>query len=347
MFTIQYEVAEIFVITEFVLVALIMLVTCIMRVYLNYRDRRNAELRKSIEESLLNLLVTKQPLKVSEYKRKWRKISLLMPILFKFDKEHASVDWELMRTELLDKIILPLARRASRRHLWSLRYFAAEAFSQRFEKSDEKTIIRLVKDRVPLVSMHAVPAALAIGSEAAVNAIITLMSKQSLPTQKTYLRSFSHSPANTHTIVERRLLSTSEPSIRAVCYNILAKFPAGNQNLDVSQDLKSDNLNLRISALNYAAYTRSGDTVAILLSALKDPSWQVRLIALHYLKAFHPSEALHAVADLLHDSEWWVKMGAASALKAFGDKGKQLVHARTPELVDAPTEAINVSNIWW
>src|SRR5579862_1026935 len=232
------ELIETVVIVEFFLI-IAMIVSTYLFKYVGYvREKRKQKLIGIIENHLTSLISSNQPLNVKKFRRRWKKIQILYPMLVKFDKTYSNTPaWQKLRQDFLQLILLPLARRRAYSRRWAIRFFSCETLGIASEAQDEKIILKLLKDRIPLVYLHAISTAIKAKSEAAINAIIARTAKMSWLTQAMYLEPFEHAPIEIRAFVERRLISASEPIIRAECYKILRKFPPVEISWDINKDL--------------------------------------------------------------------------------------------------------------
>jgi len=343
------EIIETTIIIEILLILLIILFTYFAKLAIYWREKRKQKLTAEIENHFQQLLNSKQPLSSKKFPRRWKKIQILFPTFVKFDQANKNNPaWDNLRKEILQTILLPLARKRAYSRRWIIRFFACETLGMAAEKSDEKIITRLVKDRIPLIYMHAITAAVKSGSETAIATVTARMSKMSWLTQSMYLEPFKQASGDVRQIVEKQLTSSTDPNIRAQCYKILKNFPPVKPTWDINKDLQAKEFELRLSALKYLAHVDSEAAIPILQQKLKDEHWEVRLVAVHRLGRMKVQNAMTQLADCLNDPEWWVKISAAQALKGMGAEGEKLLKERAPELESIPFDATNhVSNSLW
>jgi len=329
------DVIEMTVMVEFALIIFMILSTYFAKLSVMIVRKRREKLIATIEKHLTELINSRSSLDLKTFKRRWKKIQFLFPILLKFDKQYGTnAAWLNIRNDFLHGLLVPLARRRARSRRWLLRFYASETFALVYDKQDEPFLLRLLKDRIPLVYLHTIKTAIKSNSEAAINAVITRMSKMSWITQTMYLKPFEEASPQVRSYIETRLKSAKESAIRAECYKILRKFSPGAVSWDVSADLDAADFELRIAALKFMLHTDEKASLPILVNKLKDNRWEIRLVAIHRLSMLKAESALADIANCLNDADWRVKMGAAEALKSFGDKGSALLKERAPDLAN-------------
>lgn len=327
-----YRFAEIVIVVEFSLVAIIILATYLLKFFYSLRARRRAKITADVDHFLTEKISKKRAFKSKDFLNKWKKIDILIPVINKFDKNVNSAAWHDLRLTLVHSVILPLARKAAMKKNWVMRFFAAEAFRLANEIDDEKYIVKLSKDSIPLVYLNALSAALKSKSKSALDVIITRMSDERGLTQSTYLQAFDNASATTRSMIEQHLQSTNEPYTRATCYKILLKYSAEKINWNIKSDIESSNLELRLAALRFLAHNEGKSSIPTLRHHLKDQQWEVRIAAIHCLGDLHAIEAISEIALCLRDPEWWVRINAGQALKNLGKEGIEVLKAQDPNV---------------
>lgn len=329
------ELIELIIIIEFSLIILMIFVTYFAKFSSWLLNRRREKLKLQIEAFLLRSM-NERKFNLKQVKRRYKKIQFLFPIFCKLDEEHRNnPNWLSLRGELINQLLLPLARKRARSRRWLLRLYAADIFKIVYELKDEPLLLRLLRDRIPLVYLHSIETAVKNESEAGINAIITRMAKMSWITQTMYLAPFEKATPIIREYVIKRLNVANEESVRAECYKILMKFNKQQPiNWDIQADLKSTNYELRLSALKFYIYVEGDKAVPIMITMLKDPHYEIKIVALQGLVKFKVKEALGPISLCLSDLDWRVKMNAAHALKSFGSEGNNLLKNKSPELAN-------------
>lgn len=329
------SIIEMIVLIELALIILMVFSTYLAKLSVMIVARRRQKLIATIEQYFTQLIKSRAPLNLQQFKNRWKKIQFLFPIFMKFDKEYSKdAAWTTIRSDFLNGILVPLARKRARARRWILRFYSSETFALAYAPQDEFLLLRLLKDRIPLVYLHAIKTAVKSNSEAAINAVITRMAKMSWLTQTMYLKPFEEASPHIVTYIEKRLLSAKESEIRAECYKLLRKFKIDKITWDMKDDLNSSNFELRLSAVKFLIHVDETAAIPVLLNKLKDEHWEMRVVAIHRLTKLKTESALLAIADCLADTDWRVKMSAAESLKSFGSKGDAILREREPMLAN-------------
>jgi hypothetical protein len=325
-----YELAKGIIIFEFAMVAIFIVLTFILKFFYDWRARRiQAQINQM--ESYLETATPQQKL---VFPRKWQKLEYIVPIILRLDQTLKASSWPQVRENLIESIVLPLARNAatqSQRH-WIRRFYAAEVFSLATHREDEKYIQNLVEDEIPLVYLNALPAAIACGSQNLVHAIILQISSQRRLTQGTYLQAFVDAPQDIVSVVVGLLNTSTDPYVRTTCYKILMLSEPTDSTWDLNADLSSPNLELRIAALRYLTMRSQNDAIPLLTSLLNDPQWEMKVAALNSLGSLNARTAIPQIAESLRDPEWWVRMNAGQVLLNMGDAGVSILKEQNPNV---------------
>lgn len=343
------KIIEDMVLVEFVIIIVLVIATYLLKFNSYFLEKRRMKLIKDIQQYVANLVKLNKTINADTFKRKWKKVEILFPIMTDFDKQYEkNVSWVRVKSDLLSVILLPLARKNAHSRRWIARFFASEIFGLVAEPQDEPLIIKLVNDTVPLVYLHAISAAIRCHSQMAINLVMKRIADVSWLTQLIYLDQFEHIPSEIFTFVENSLQSSSEPLVRAACYKVLRKYSAAKIKWDTMADLNSENFELRLAAMKLITHVEKEAAVPMLISKLKDDHWEIRLVALHRLGTLKAAQSCLAIASCLHDKEWSVKISAAEALKSFGSEGEKLLKLNAPELELVPFDATkHISHSLW
>lgn len=331
------DVIELIVVIEFSLIILMIFATYFAKLSAILLARRRQRIIAAVEAYLTKAVDSNIALDLKGFKRRWKKIQLIFPILAKFDAMYSTkASWLSVKKSFIQDILLPLARKRARSRRWLLRFYSSETFALIYEPQDELLLLRLLRDRIPLVHLNSINTAIKARSEAGINAVITRMSKMSWLTQSMYLMPFANAPHEIREFVEKRLKASKEENIRAECYKILGELSPATVDWDMQPDLNSPDFELRLAALKFMLHHNQEEALPILVDKLHDPHWEIRLVALHRLGKLKCESAINAIAACLTDAEWRVKMAAAIALKMIGGKGESVLKKLAPELSKIP-----------
>jgi hypothetical protein len=298
-----------------------------MMVY-HFKAKKKEALTFHISKYFAELIPLNASLVEYPFQKEWERIDIIVPVLYKFEKLVQDESWEKTRLQLISEILLPLARKASHSFDWVQRFFAAESFGLVYEEKDEIHLVKLVKDKNPLIRLNALTAAIFRGSKSAINLIITEMASASWLTQSIYLQSFEKAPPATREFIVERLKSTPEDTVKATCYNILSRYPQLEIDWQIDTDILSNNMKLRLAAIQYLSYIDKNSAIPILLTLIKDPHWQARTVALYILNKLRYTGALPEIRKCLSDENEWVRLYAEETLKNLDNENIGLVRTR-------------------
>lgn len=326
--TITQQLLTLIVIFEFILITLIVCITYFFRIYSFITKKYRVQTEADLEHYLKTVVSQGKIPEIKTFPQKWKKIYLLLKIIKRLNAHYEkSNNWEKIKDLVVYSILLPLAREASNNNKnWVLRFFSAEVFALNTQKQDEPLIIKLVRDPIQLVSLRALTSALNSGSETAINNIIERMSEERILTQSIYLRIFHNAPLPIRDLVENILTRTSEkkPYLRATCYRVLFQFPPTKIHWNITADLFSKNLELKLSSLKYLAYADTSNSIEILYELLQDPSWKVRLSVMNILTTLNLPDSIPYIKLAQQDPHWRVSACAQRFLNALKKKTQKL-----------------------
>jgi hypothetical protein len=321
-------VAQIIIIIEFSLIGLIVVAAYVLKALFYFRAQHRLKVTYEIESYFKDLVFTRGQYDPSQVKRAWLKIELIMPIIKKLSLEFDNTTWKKILHDFCRLTLLTLGRAATKNRNWALRFYAAQVFGLGYDKHDDEAIVSLLKDPVPLVFYAALRPALLTRSVPCINAIITRLSGENWITKSLFLQVFEKAPTTIRFIVERHLMNAKEPQVRATCYNILLEFPHGKIRWDMSEDLHSTFLNLKLSAIKYLAHADKRHSTPMIVSLLDSPQWEVRTVCVRLLGELKAIQAIGSLTKCLTDQDWWVRLAAAQSLHALGPKGDAILQSQ-------------------
>lgn len=345
--SIGYHFAEQVIIIEFSLIAVIVLTTVTLKSYYYFKNVKNKKMMANIERSLKKMMLTHQKFQSRDFKNKWKKLDILLKIVDRLDVAYTSDLTGGIRTDFITSIIFPLAKKAALSRNWVSRFYAAKAFGLIPGKGNDKLIEKLVNDPVPLVNLYADKAALINHSDAGINAMITRMASETWLAKSIKLREFENIKEKDRKYFENKLTSTQDQAVRAVCYEIMLKYPPDPIKWDMSTDIHSQNTELKLAAMKFIFYVNQDAAIPILIKLLTDPHWEVRLLAIHRLNMSNAKQAIPHIAPCLNDPDWWVKISAAEALKKMGKEGESVLRSKNPALNEISFNLNHQLSTWW
>ncbi len=313
------------IVAEFSVVFLIVILTCIVRIWFSFSRRSDKKLKKEFETHLQLAIKKDRDIKIG-FKRRWRKLELLLSVIKTYDHENTP-KWASYKEKFIRPLLRTLARIDANSKNWVKRLYAIRGFSQSAEPSDESSVCRLLFDPIPVVHLEAVQLINHVPTEKVVNALITQMGKERKKSHLFYLTAFIKKPAVMKPIVEERLLKERQPFTRMACYQILLNYHydlhdrTGHIKNRVQEDILSEHLELSLAAIRLMTSIEGTAAVPFLIKLLTHPQWQKRVVALQLLKGLNATEALTPISHCLHDPEYWVRLNAADTLKAMGHQG--------------------------
>lgn len=340
-----YKIVEYVVIFEFLLVFALVLISYLMKLFYVFRAKQAAETTEKVANYFAKMIPGEAPIPLRSLPKRWKQIDIILPIVLQFAKLIDDASWQDKRMQTIRSIILPIARKNAQATDWDLRFYAAETFSLISDPEDEKIIQTLVTDPVRLVYISAAKAAWAAKSETSLNIIITRMSQEPRITQTFYLQAFDNVTPVTRPIIIKRLLSASNEEVRATCYRILLKYPPEPITWDVSADLASPNVLLKIIVMRVLTYTQDPMSIAVLQEAIKDKHPEVKAVAIHCINTLQDKSLIPDIVPCLADSEHWVRFIAIQALANLGEEGEKELQSRNlkadPVMVNATQYVLN------
>ena len=124
------------IIFEFSIIALIMMLTVLLKIFNYYSVRYNVRKKAKIEWYLVDAAKHHKKFNNRDFPGKLKNLNLLLNVIDKLDNNKLDKYWLEIRENFINVVMLPLAKRATSSRKWQERYYAARTFSLIREKED-------------------------------------------------------------------------------------------------------------------------------------------------------------------------------------------------------------------
>lgn len=314
------------------LIILVILLAYSLKIYSYYKQKNRQVRQKKINQILIDCVEQSQSFNLNEMKQFQRDPVLLMNSIYLLDASTTNPQWKILRKKLIEVVMVSNARIYATSSSWSHRYLACRFFEFYLPKKDEKLIISLMKDPIPVVSIAAAQLAIRVHSQHIIDAVIDIFSEGRRVQQAFYSQIMSNADPKLTVLIKNRISIEKNPYIKAFCYRTLMSFPLTDGVIEtMNTDLQSDNIELKIASLTYLIYATPERGAALCIDFLKDTHWEVRAKSAQFLGKLGDESAAEALEKCLSDQQWWVRNNAAEALALLGKKGITILKRQTPQ----------------
>ncbi len=319
---------------EISLVILIIIITYSLKFLFYLNERHKKRLSEQIEFYLSTFLLTKQSFSEKDFLKQWKRLDLVLPIIYKIDQTNHDESWNAVRDAVVRNVLLPIARKKYDSYRWMNRLLSVQCFEIAMDDHDEEMVCNLLMDKIPLIHMHAVIAAVRHSTITMINIVISSMAEKRRLGQTVYLKVFEQAAPHTRDFIESRLNMETNPYTRATCFKILLEFPMSQSELsiDTSADINSPNIELRLAAIRFTAYAHRENAIPLLIELLSNESWETRATCARLLGDLNSKSVIPELTKCMKDPVWWVRVNAANSLKNLGDEGLNVLHTQDPNV---------------
>lgn len=331
---VPYRLLENIIWIEILLVVLIIIIAYLLKFLFYLSERHHQRLTAQIEFYLSTIMVSSQPLSEQNFLKQWRRLDLVLPVIHKFDLIHQDQAWKTLKETITETILLPIARKKYNSYRWMNRLLSCQCFEIAMSEHDEEIVCSLLLDKIPLVHMHAVIAAVKHSTITMTNMVITSMAEKRRLGQSVYLKIFELAPLKTRDFVISRLSMEENPYTRASCYKILLTFPLteSESSISTTADINSPNIELKLAAIRFTAYSHKKNSIPLLTELLSSENWETRATSARLLGDLNSNTVIPELTNCLKDPVWWVRVNAANSLKNLGNDGLTVLYAQDPNV---------------
>lgn len=323
-------------IVEILLVVLLGITGIVIGLYLKQKHERTKAIQTKIRDLLLLAVEQDSSFDISMLGRGAFRINHLLPAMSEvdqiLDKEKVGKSWGALQESILEKYLLPYARKHAFSYRWTKRLKAARCFAIMPKVEDETAILHLLKQKIPILKYTAAQAAGKLATPRAMDAILEIMKESTHHLRFHLNKALKRGREKVFHLLEKKLETETNFFTRVSCVEVLM----GKMNARIAKllepDLHSPHKNLKITAIRALGHFQDPRAIELLIPLLSDPEWEVRAIVARSLGYLHAEEAVKELAQLCRDQTWWVRMNAALALKRMGKRGIAELKAQKAEI---------------
>ena len=315
-------------IVQFFVVILLLCMAFLIRFYYLQQSKRRVFVKSQFEKLLQTKLDNNHILSVNDLKNYLSYPMMLVEKIKQLETINQTHLWLKNRQIILDAL-LPIARTFAISRRWYNRYIAAEIFLIQFKPEDEPLISKLIRDRIPLVSLISASLCMRSTSKKLINDVVDHLSKGRRVQQALEIHILDHTNSAIAIILNERLSVEKNPYVKVFCYRILLVLPFSRSPNCLISDLASDNLDLKLAVIAYMQKHEPKDFFAHLSEFLKDEHWEVRAKSALLLGLTGERHFVSTLEPCLQDKVWWVRINAAEALGRLGEPGLKILKAQT------------------
>ncbi|NGX54559.1 MAG: hypothetical protein KR126chlam2_00172 [Chlamydiae bacterium] len=299
---------------------------------LTSRKKKLRALRKDLESYLAKMVEQEERFDSVNFPRKFLKVSLLVPVIVEMDAKQESSSWKTLRNSIEEKYLLSKARKLAYSRRWTRQLIAVRCFALSPRIDDEKYLLHLLNNKVPIIKYVAAHATATLGTSSSIDAILTVMNEATRYLRHPFHDALVKGGEKVFHYLEQRLEKETNSYTRVSCIEVLASNMNDHIASLIEKDLTCSHKNLRIAAIRALGHYKGAHTTRLLLPLLNDSEWEIRALAARSLGYLDIKKALKQISELLKDNVWWVRMNAAMALKKMGSEGEAILNSQNPKV---------------
>lgn len=254
--------------------------------------------------------------------------------LFLTDNDSASLE-QYDYEKIINNLFLPFLKQDANDPHWPQRNRAAKVlqlknkYFKSLSEPEEKILIKLLNDDVPLVAVNAAEAIFFAPTQQMVDTFIDVFSVYRRAQYDLLGGMLKHAAFQVIPMILRRLSQEKNVNIRVFCYRMLRELPKLEVSVPfISKDLDSKNIDLNLAALSYVTYLEKSNYKEHLIKALDSPFWELRARAAKLIGYTKDENLVKFLEPFLKDKVWWVRFRTAEALTHLGHSGLNTLKAQ-------------------
>ncbi len=322
-----YHFLNLFFYFEILIIFFVFLLIVFKRISYFISEKRTRRLKANISQYIADYLEKKE-----ERSKSFLSPHLLLETLEQYDRRIEGDEWGIVKNELADKYLLPVARNWFRSWFWVRRNFAARVFALAPLFRDEFLILVLVDDRSFLVRSIASAACIKLESRKGVLKTLENMNREPGYGRYFYLDLLSQGSDQIF-----RWVAEIGEAIPELCVVSLEVFSLKTARVPIpflQTSLKNSNPQIRIAALKVAIRNPQYGSVELFIECLDDPDEKIRVLGAKGLGNYSDQKSYLGLVKGGEDSSWVVRLECARSLKNL----EQIKLLHDPQLIEYVSE---------
>ncbi len=254
----------------------------------------------------------------------------LVETLENFDQRIIDIKWQELKRNILDRYLRKQAKKYAVNRSWLKRQLAARAFIMDPSKENEPYLAVLLHDPKFLVRVAAAIAITQGTNRELFFKVIEQMSKETSLSRFSYRDAILKGNAEKFIWIEELLKSATDPSVQAICLDLLSTRTTPNLFHLILPFIYGENNECRLLAIKILKQIPDNDSHSVLMYLLTNKDWKIRAETLKDLDLTVVRKGISKIEDLLRDPNWFVRLQAALAIKKLGAQGLQILSSQNP-----------------
>ncbi len=318
----------IFFILEVIVVTILLLIILVGKAFFTIRYKYSSRQYKQLSEELTSCLVHNTPFNQQFRLKNFHSLTTLLSVLEAFSHRFKGGYWHELKNEVSRKHLIVKARKWSKSRSWVKRNFSARVFALTSYSEDEAIVLKLMDDKVFLVSSIASIVAVQNELKDGVYKILQQRSKKKDYGYYFFRDLLLTGSENVLLWIEEFATLDKAPSFHIACLDVLEHSYLSLSQLSLDKDFYSENAKLRLAACRIYAHNPQDDSHQKLIEALSDSDCDIRAEAAKGLSQFYSPETIAPLEKSLSDNDLHVRIQAALSLEKFGEIGINTLKAQ-------------------
>ncbi|MDI9819351.1 MULTISPECIES: HEAT repeat domain-containing protein [unclassified Legionella] len=238
----------------------------------------------------------------------------------------------------LIKIILPKILPCQKSKKWQKRYHLLTALKYDLTKEYYPTLIQLIGDPIPIISIEAVRIGSSINNWDIYNAILDQLLHCDHSNQTMYIDNLHKNKAMLPFLLDQ-LRRQHNSQLKKIIYDMLLHIGCDASFYEAAKyDSIFGHRNMRLAAIRILPYTNREQAGGVLQSLTHEDDWLLRNVAVQSLGVLRDEHYIPDIIKRLDDPVWWVRLSAAKALVQLGGSGLQILKDCKTQIPDTFTD---------
>lgn len=291
------------------------------------RKKKTQSINRELSDLIISSLNSDSEIQIP---KRSQAFSNIVDTLENFDQRITDEKWQKIKKSVLSRYINPQLENYFKSRYWLNRQYVARCCLLDPSKENESYMAALLQDPKLVVRVIAGIAITKTNNKELFLNVIRQMGKETPLSRFSYRDAIMQCSSEKFKWLEELLKSEKDPTIQAICLDLLSTRTTRNLFPTILPFLYGDNDELRLLAIKILQQIPGQDTHDVQLHLLLNQNWKVRAETLKGLDMAVIQKGLSKLEMLLKDPNWFVRLQAALVIKKLGGEGLKILSGQNP-----------------
>ncbi|MCI5052525.1 MAG: HEAT repeat domain-containing protein [Simkaniaceae bacterium] len=331
----QIHVIEAMLVIEIILIIIAVAISILAQYFLQREEKRAKKITAELKNTLIDMINTEAPYDIHTFPKKNLHLPYVVKLVYELDTKIRGDYWDKLKYFILVVLVKDQVYYYLESKNWHKRGFALQALGLTQTISHEVRILKMLRDRAPVIRFNAAASGIRLKTRQSTDAIINAMNRETPFARYSYRDVLIRADDATYRLLHERLREEKGDDLRVCCLEILSQKMGYLTLQDIESDFTCGHLGRLWWATRALENIPCPESLQKLRELTSSEHWQIRALAARNMGVLVCRDCKEELTRLVEDGHWYVRLSAALALKNLGKEGKEILNSIPEEKKEA------------